>query len=103
MEKDTCECIFTKLTTLCDDLDYQAFGYLERVVWLLPDSELKKLIEENSESNKKNRIRNFLIGDWKWQSDDDVKTRICVVVNKDNLLREVTQVRAKEMEYQIGR
>ena len=35
IEKDSGEYIYTKLTFPCDDLDYQAFEYLERVNSLL--------------------------------------------------------------------
>lgn len=101
LESSTGECIFKKLTSPCDDLNYQAFIYLENVTSKLPESELKTQLTDYSEENSVNRIRAFFIGEWEWQSEDDVKTRVKVIAYKDNLLGEVTQVGDNEVEYQL--
>lgn len=101
LDSSTSDYIYTQLSASCDNLDYKAFKYMENVLQILPDSDLKKELNDYLDSNKTNRIRAFLIGEWEWQTDDEKKTRVNLIAYKDNLLGEVTQVGDNEVEFQI--
>ena len=101
MEPDIGEKAKETILSRCDELDYNAFKLLRRMVSKLDDGDLKTELKTYYEANKLNRPKAFLLGEWEWQSGDKKQTTVECIQHKDNLIGIIMTVGSNEKEYQI--
>ena len=93
--------VFDVIKTKCDELEFEEFVFMDKLIGQLPEGDLLTHLKAYSEEHIDKRIKSFLIGEWEWEADLEKRTRVKVIEHKDDLLCTVTQVSDQEAEYQI--
>lgn len=85
----------------CNSIDYNYFLLLDIAIDSVEDTDLVSRLTEYRDNNRNLRAKSFMLGEWEWQSDSEVNTRINNKLVDGQIMGIVTQVGNSEIAYQI--
>lgn len=101
-DNSTEEKIKTTLIDGCNSLDFKYFNILDSVINSFDETDMKADLIEYRDSNKINRAKAFLIGEWELQSNTQIKTVVKIQISENELVGTVKQVSENEAQYKIA-